>query len=147
MATVRTFTTTLLQQGNNVGIEVPPDVVESFDAGRRVPVRVSLRDHRYDSTIAVMGGRFLVPVSAAHRAAAGVAGGDEVSVTLEHDPQPRTVDVPADLADALTSAGVREAFDALPAGGRKGHVRSVTEAKADATRARRIAKVVDQLGG
>jgi hypothetical protein len=48
-----------------------------------------------------MGGRYMVGVSAEHRAGAGVAGGDEVDVDLELDTAPREVSVPADLAAAL----------------------------------------------
>ena len=139
------FTTTLLQTGNNVGIEVPPVIVESFGAGKRVPVEVTLAGHTYPSTIAVMGGRYLVPVSAAVRKAAGVAGGETHEVTLVHDTSARDTPVPDDLAEALASAGLRASFDALAPSPRKEHVRSVTEAKAAATRARRIEKVVETL--
>lgn len=141
-----TFTTTLLQFGNNVGIEVPPEVVASFGAGKRVPVQVTVAGYSYPSTIAVMGGRFLVPVAKEHRLAAGVAGGETHEVTLVHDPSARDTSVPDDLAEALEGAGVRERFDALAPSHRKEHVRSVTDAKADATRQRRIQKVLESLG-
>ena len=143
-----TFRTTLLATGgNNVGIEVPPEAVESFGAGKRVPVRVTLGEYTYASTVAVMGGRYLVGVNAAHRAGAGVAAGDEVDVTLEHDDAPRTVEVPDDLAGALDAAGLRSAFDALAYSHRKEHVRSVEDAKTAPTRERRVAAVVTKLGG
>ncbi len=142
-----TFRTTLLKLGNNVGIEVPEEVVAGFGAGKRVPVTVTLNGYSYSSTIAVMGGRFLVPVSVAHRKAAGVAGGEEHDVTLEHDAGPRTVEVPPDLATALEDAGVRAAFDALSYSQRKEHARSVAEAKKAETRERRVSKVVGQLTG
>ena len=140
-----TFTTTLVQMGNNVGIEVPDEVVDGFGAGKRVPVRVSVNGYSYDSTVARMGGRYLVPLAKANREAAGVAGGEEHEVTLEHDARERTVEVPDDFAAALAAGGVREAFDALAFTYRKEHVRSVNEAKAAATRERRIARVVDEL--
>ncbi|KQX76350.1 YdeI/OmpD-associated family protein [Aeromicrobium sp. Root472D3] len=142
-----TFTTRLLQMGNNVGIEVPEDVVLGFGAGHRVPVTVTLNGHTYPSTIATMGGRFLVPVSRAVREAAGVAGGEDHDVTLRHDTSPRRPDLPDDLAAALDSAGLREAFDALPPGRAKEHVRTVVDAKKAATRAARVQKVVDALSG
>ncbi|NRQ49638.1 YdeI/OmpD-associated family protein [Aeromicrobium stalagmiti] len=140
-----TFHTVLLQMGNNVGIEVPEDVVLGFEAGRRVPVTVEVNGYVYASTIASMGGRFLVPVSKAVREAAGVTGGEAYDVTLEHDTSTRTPDVPDDLAAAIEAAGVRPAFDALPPSRSKEHVRSVTEAKAAETRSRRIDKVVASL--
>lgn len=62
-----TFTTALLQLGNNVGIEVPEDVVLSFGAGKRVPVIVTIAGYSYASTTAVMGGRFLLPLAKEHR--------------------------------------------------------------------------------
>ncbi len=74
-----------------------------------------------------------------------MSGGETHEVTLEHDTAERTVEVPDDLAAALADAGVRAAFDALAFTYRKEHVRSVEEAKAQATRERRIAKVVDGL--
>ncbi|MFC7432226.1 MULTISPECIES: YdeI/OmpD-associated family protein [unclassified Agrococcus] len=140
-----TFTTTLLLQGSNVGIEVPEAVVLGFGAGRRVPVTVTLNGYEYPSTIAVMGGRYLVPVSAQVRREAGVAGGEEHEVTLEHDTSSRDTPVPADLAAALDAAGVRAAFDAQSPSRRKEHVRQVESAKAEDTRARRVAKVVESL--
>jgi hypothetical protein len=142
---VPTFRTTLLQSGNNVGIVVPDDVLASLGAGKRVPVTVTVNGYTYRSTTAVMGGQTLISLSKAHREAAGVAGGEEHDVTLEHDTAPRDVEVPQELAAALSDAGVREAFDALAPSYRKEHVRSVSEAKAEATRDRRIAKIVDGL--
>lgn len=140
------FTTTLLLNGNNVGIAVPEDVVAGFGAGKRVPVIVTINGYSYPSTIAVMGGQYLLPVAAVHRAAAGVAGGETHVVTLTHDTSARDTPVPDDLAAALDAAGRRAAFDALAPSHRKEHVRSVTEAKAEATRRRRIDKVVAALG-
>ena len=139
------FATTLFLDGNNVGIEVPEDVVESFDADKRVPVIVTIAGYSYPSTIAVMGGRYLIALAREHRVAAGVAGGETHEVTLVHDTSPRITPVPDDLAEALAAAGLRERFDALAPSHRKEHVRSVTDAKTDATRQRRIAKVVEAL--
>ena len=139
------FTTTLLLTGNNVGIVVPDEIVDGFGAGKRVPVIVTINGYSYPSTIAVMGGQYLVGVASVHRAAAGVAGGETHEVTLTHDTSARDTPLPDDLAEALNAAGVRAAFDALAPSHRKEHVRSVTDAKAAATRQRRIEKVVVAL--
>ncbi|RWZ49588.1 DUF1905 domain-containing protein [Labedella phragmitis] len=129
------------------GIEVPPRVLESLGGGKRPAVTVSLGGYTYRSTIGVMGGRFLIPVSAEHREAAGMTTGDEVQVALDLDTAPRTVAVPDDLATALDAAGVRAAFDALSPSARKAHVTSVAGTTVAETRARRVAKVVSGLGG
>jgi hypothetical protein len=143
----RTTFTTILELGGKTatGIEVPPQVVEAFGAGQRPPVKVTVNGHSWESTVAVMGGRFMVGVPAEHRAAAGVSAEDTVEVTLELDDAPRTVAVPRDLAEALAAADATVAFERLAPSNRKEHVRSVEDAKKPETRARRIAKVIDAL--
>jgi hypothetical protein len=141
------FTAALELHGKSAtGLAVPPEVVESLGS-RRPAVVVTLGSHTYRSTIASMGGRYLLPVSAENRAAAGLTAGDEVEVDVELDTAPREVELPADLAAALDAGtGLRARFDALAPSRRKEHVRSVESAKADATRARRVAAVVAGLG-
>lgn len=129
------------------GIEVPADVVTALGSGRRPAVSVTIHDYTYRSTVASMGGRFLLPVSAEVRKGAGVAAGDEVDVQVELDTAPREVDVPDDFAAAMRDAGVREAFDKLPFTHRKEHVRAVEDAKKPETRQRRIEKAVTMLRG
>lgn len=140
------FETVMFQQGNNTGIEVPPEVVEGLGAGKRPAVTVMVNGFEYRSTVAVMGGRYLIPFSSDKRAASGIGGGDALTVDLELDTAPRTVDVPEDLASALADAGARAAFDALAPSARKAHVTGVEGAKAAETRARRIAAIVAKLG-
>ena len=142
-----TFRATLeLNGATATGIEVPAAVVEQLAAGKRPPVLVSIGAHTYPSTVASRGGRFLLPVSAENRAAAGVAAGDHLEVTVTLEDAPRQVPVPDDLAIALAAVpGARERFDLLAPSHRKEHVRSVEEAKKPETRARRVAKVVEAM--
>ncbi len=141
-----TFTVTLEAAGKTAtGMEVPAEVVERLGAGKRPPVKVTLGAYTYRNTIAVMGGRYMIGVSAEHRAGAGVAAGDSVDVTLELDVAPRTAEVPDDLASALRKARATDAFDRLAFSHRKEHVRAVEDAKTPETRARRIAKTVEKL--
>jgi hypothetical protein len=131
------------------GFRVPPDVVEALGQGRKRPaVRVTIRDHTYRSTVAAYGDVFMLPLSAEHRSAAGVAAGDEVEVALELDTEPRTVQVPEDLAQALTAVPAAErAFQALSYSRQLRHVLAVDGAKTPETRRRRITKTVDELRG
>jgi Bacteriocin-protection, YdeI or OmpD-Associated/Domain of unknown function (DUF1905) len=130
------------------GIEVPRDVVAALGTGKRPPVRVSIGGHTYRTTVARMGGRFLVPLSAENRIAAGVAAGDEVDVDIEPDAEPREVQVPADMAEALARDDVaRGNFEAMSFTHRKEWVRWVDEAKKAETRASRLAKTVESLRG
>jgi hypothetical protein len=141
------FTTTLYQgeTKNVVGIVVPPAVVEALGGGKRPAVKVTINGYTYRSTVAVMGGQFMIGVAAEHREQAGVAGGDTVEIDLERDTEVRTVDVPPDLAAALDAASATAAFDELAFSHRKEHVRSVKEAKAAETRQRRIEAVVKKV--
>jgi hypothetical protein len=141
------FTTTVQLHGKSAtGIEVPPEVVDALGSGKKPKVVVTIGGYSYRTTVGVMGGKSLLPLSAEHRKGAGVEAGQEVDVDVELDTAPREVEVPDALAEALAAAGKREAFDALNFSTRKEHARSVTEAKAEATRDRRIAKVLDSLG-
>src|ERR1700712_2094916 len=92
------------------GIEVPDEVVAALGSGRRPSVRVTVGGHTYRTTVASMGGRFLVPLSAENRSAAGAAAGDEVEVEIEVDDAPREVEIPADLAAALDGDPQARAF-------------------------------------
>ena len=142
-----TFTATVELAGRTAtGVTVPPEVVAALGTQRQPLVHVTLGDHRYRSKVAVRGGAFKLPISAEHRAAAGVEAGDEVLVTLALDTDPRETALPADLAGALDSdPRLRAAFDALAPSRRKAHVVAVESAKAPETRARRVAKVVASL--
>ena len=142
-----TFKTVVTQEENMnaTGLPVPAEAVATLDSGKRPKVKVSLNDYTYRSTVAAYGEVFMLPLSKEHRDAAGVKAGDEVEVMLELDTEPRTVEVPADLAMALEEGGVTAVFDALAPSKRKEHVRQVTSAKAEETRQRRIAKIVTTL--
>jgi Domain of unknown function (DUF1905)/Bacteriocin-protection, YdeI or OmpD-Associated len=127
------------------GIEVPEDVVAALGSGSRPAVTVTVGGHSYRTTVARMGGRFLVPLSAENRTAADVAAGDQVDVDIQPDTAPRQVEVPADLTDALAKDdAARATFDGLSFTHRKEWVRWVEEAK-PATRATRLAKTVESL--
>ena len=80
------------------GMEIPPEVVAALGQTKRPPVRVTINGYTYRSTVAVLGGRFMIGVSNEVRAASGVAAGDEVEVELELDTAPREVSVPPELA-------------------------------------------------
>lgn len=141
------FQTTMSLFGNNTGIEVPPEVIDELAAGKRPPVVVTVNGYEYRSTVAVMGGKYLIAFSSDKRLATGIGGGDPITVDLDVDTAPRTVEVPDDLAAALQAAGVTEAFYKLSPSAQKAHVTNVGGAKADDTRARRVASIVAKLQG
>ena len=127
------------------GIQVPVPVVEALGAGKRVPVAVTINGYTYRTTIAPMGGLYLIPLSAENRAGAGVQAGEAVDVDIERDTAPREVTVPADLAEALDGAGVRAAFDELSFTRRKEIVGAVEGAKKPETRRARVERAITEL--
>jgi hypothetical protein len=141
------FRTTILQSGKTAtGIQVPDEIVDALGSGKRPAVRVTINGYTYRSTVAVMGGAYMVGVNADNRAGAGVSGGDEVEVDIDLDTAPREVSVPADFAAALDAEpSARHTFDGLSYSNRSWHVLSIEGAKTDETRQRRIGKSIAAL--
>jgi len=132
--------------GNTTGIEIPAEVVASFGRGRRVPVVVTIGDHAFRNTIAAYRDSYWLGVSAENRTRAGIAAGDAIDVTLEVDDAPRTVEPPAELADALADdPAAAAAWDTLSYSHQRAHAEAIAEAKRPDTRARRVAAALKML--
>ena len=143
------FHTTLHQQGNNVGIVVPDEVVAELGVGKRPLVKVTLNgEYEFVYTLAVMGGKNMIGFSSAHRAASGFQGGDEVEITLELETAPREVELPPELVAALAADPVAAAaFEKLAFTHRKEYARAIAEAKAPETKQRRVEATMTKLRG
>jgi hypothetical protein len=141
------FHTTILQGDKTAtGIRVPDEIVEALGSGKRPAVTVTINGYTYRSSIAVLGGAYMVGVNADNRIGAGVAGGDEVDLDIELDTAPREVVVPDDFAAALDAEpAARRTFEGLSYSNKSWHVLSINGAKAAETRQRRIAKSVEAL--
>ena len=141
------FTTTLQLDGKTAtGIRVPDEVVTALGGGKRIAVSVTINGTRYASTIATMRGEPKIPVSADIRSSAGIAAGDSIRVEVERDDAPRTVELPAELADALQADPVASGkFAALSYSNQRRHVLAITGARTAETRTRRLQRVLDEL--
>jgi hypothetical protein len=141
------FKTILLLSGNNTGVLVPPEVVEALGAGKKPAVNVTIDgSYSYRSTIASMGGKFLISFSAEHRAKSGLKGGEAITVELMLDTAPRVVEVPPELAAALGKDKVAKAvWDKLSYSQQRQHQLAIDGAKAADTRARRVTKTIETL--
>ena len=63
-----TFRTRILQTGKNTtGIQVPEEIIEKLGSGKQPLVRVTIKKHTYRSAAAVIGGKFIVGLSAENR--------------------------------------------------------------------------------
>jgi Bacteriocin-protection, YdeI or OmpD-Associated/Domain of unknown function (DUF1905) len=128
------------------GIEVPAAVVAKLGSSKKPAVRVSIKGYTYRSTVASMGGRFMLPISAEVREAARVAAGQTVDVEVELDTAPREVTLPADLARVLSrDVAALRFFEELSFSNKQRIVIAIEGAKTPETRVRRIAKSVSSL--
>ncbi len=144
--TVRYRTEILATGASTTGIPVPNDVLAELGGGKRIPVVVTIGSHSYQSTVTPYQGRVLVSLSSDNRAAAGIAAGDEVEVTLTRETGPRTTEVPDDLRAAIEADPQASGFFAgLPPSHQKAYVTWITEAKKEETRRSRIDSAVAML--
>jgi Bacteriocin-protection, YdeI or OmpD-Associated/Domain of unknown function (DUF1905) len=128
------------------GIEIPPEVVASLGSSRRPAVRVTINGYTYRSSIASMGGRYLLGVSNETRDRAGVAAGDEIEVDIELDSEPREIELPDGFAQALAGdAEAKRFFEGLNYSNKRRLVGPINDAKTPETRERRIAATVSRL--
>ena len=140
------FRAKILQSGKTAaGIEVPAKVVAALGSSKRPPVRATINGFTYRTSVAPMGGIFMVGVPPEFREGAGVAAGDTVDIDLEVDTQPREVPVPPDFAAALgRNTRAKKLFEALSFSKKTTLVRAL-DVKAVDVRKERIAKTVEQL--
>lgn len=141
------FTTELQATGGNTtGFVVPEAVVAALGGGRRPKVAATVNGHTWRTSIASMGGRFLLGASAAVRETAGIAAGELHTVAVELDDSPRTVEVPEDLAAALAAhPGAAAAWERLSYSHQRQHAEAIAAAERPETRERRITSTITKL--
>ena len=128
------------------GVAVPDDVVAALGSGKRPAVRITVGRHTYRTTVAPMGGRYFVPLSAENREAAGVVAGQDVEVAIEPDLEAREISAPSDLAEALKSnPSATATFDKLSYTHRKEWVLWIESSRQPETRRTRLEKTVAAL--
>lgn len=140
--------TVLWGSGPAAAIVLTDEQVESLGAGKAFPVSVTIGGRTARLRVARMGGKNLIGFSKAVRAELGVEIDQEVDAVIAVDTAERTVEEPPALAEALDAdPALRSAFDALSYTARKEHARTVADAKQEATRERRLAKIIESLRG
>jgi len=101
------------EEGERPTVELPFDAKQRYGEAR-APVRGTVNGAAFRTTVAVYSGLHLIGFNKEVRDRAGVEIGDEVTVELERDDEPREVDVPPELGQALAARpGARDAFEGL----------------------------------
>jgi hypothetical protein len=138
---------TLKPQGPATAIVLTDAQVEELGGGKRAAVTVTIGKKTARLRLAVMGGKNLIGISKANREALGAEIGDTIEAVITLDNAERTAELPDDVAQALSKAKLRKAFDSLAYTHQKEHVRAITEAKKPETRSKRIAAMLEMLRG
>ena len=121
-------------------------VVIVGEGAKRFPVVATVNGYTWRTSVARMGGEFVLGLSKEVRQGAGAQAGDEVDVTIELDAAPREVEVPEALAVALAAdPEASAAFGRMAFTHRKEYARWVAEAKREETRQRRVVQAVEMI--
>lgn len=84
-----TFETVVVRVGAAAtALAVPAETLFRLTPQRRPRVSVAVAGHRYETTVTVIEGRSLLPLRGIDRAAAALAVGDHVQVTIDQAPGP-----------------------------------------------------------
>jgi bifunctional DNA-binding transcriptional regulator/antitoxin component of YhaV-PrlF toxin-antitoxin module len=132
--------------GGGAFVRIPFDVEEAFGK-KRVPVHTSIDNVPYRGTLVRMGEpNHILIILKEIRHAIGKNPGDTVEISLREDTEPRVVEIPPDLRQALDQEPLaRDAFDKLSYTHQREHVRAILDARREETRQNRIAKTVQML--
>ncbi len=140
-----TYQTTVLGFGNHAAIAIPEENLAELGGNKRAPLKVTVNNYTYQSTATGMNGDCLVVFPTRDRQASGTKAGDKITVTLELDEGYREVEIPVDLQQALAENELSKVFQDRNYSTRKEYARQVNEAKAEETKLRRIAKIINEL--
>jgi hypothetical protein len=143
------FTGIILDAGNSGGayLEFPFRTQEIFGTNNRVPVRINFNGEPYRGSLVRMGTEcHIVPILKTIREKIGKGIGDSVEVEVFLDDEPRLVEVPQDVQDAMKkNLQAKEKFTALSYSHQREYVLWIDEAKKVETRQRRIEKLIATL--
>lgn len=124
----------------------PFDTKEEFGTRAQIRVKATFDGVPYAGTLVKYGPpQHMLPVLKSILQQIGKRPGDSIDVAIERDQSERTLEVPGDFAGSMEKAGVLAAFEKLSYTHRKEYCRSITEARREETRKRRISKAVEML--
>ena len=140
--TSKTFRAKIVREGSMCFIPLTFDPKPVFGKVR-APVKVTLNGYTYRSTIAAMGGPPCIPLRKSNREAAGLQGGETITIRLDLDSDKREVKPPSDLLRALKAipSGL-DRWQALSYTHQREHVQAIEDARKPETRDRRVAAAI-----
>lgn len=143
----QTFTAIIQNAGGGGAfVEVPFDVETVFGA-KRPKIKATIEGVPYRGILSRMGTEFhMLIILKGIREQIGKTFGDEVTITIEPDTEPRVIEVPKDLRKEFKKDKEAKAFfDKLSYTHQKEYVNWINEAKKEETRHNRIIKTLEML--
>ena len=147
MSKKQTFTAVIQNAGGGGAfVEVPFDVEQAFGS-KKPKVKATIEGVPYRGTLVRMGTECHVLIFLKGiREQIGKTFGDEVTISVEPDTEPRLIEIPPDLARELKEDEEAKAFfDKLSYTHQKEYVTWINEAKKQETRQNRILKTLEML--
>ena len=127
-------------------MNAPFDVQETFGTKARVPVRGTINGFPIRSSLMPMGGCHGMAVNRAMREGAKAEAGDVIDVVLQKDSEERAVEAPTELKkELIKNKKAQERWEKLAFTHKKEMALSITGAKQEETKRRRLGKVMQVL--
>jgi len=147
------FTAKILKIGINPYVGLPEDILNALfkqaDKNKGpISVRGRLNGKSFRQTLVKYRGAWRLYLNTPMRQEAGIDVGDDASVEIEFDPEPRTVTAQPKFIDALSkNRGAKAAFEKLRPSRQKEILRYLNSLKTEESLFRNIEKVIQQLSG
>jgi hypothetical protein len=142
-----TFTAVIQNAGGGGAlVEVPFDVEATFGS-KRPKVRTMIAGVPYRGILTRMGTDcHILGIRKEIREQIGKTFGDDVTITVEPDTEPRVIEIPAELKNAFKmEKEAKVFFDKLSYTHQREYVAWINEAKREETRANRMVKAIAML--
>ena len=132
--------------GGGAFVKVPFDVEEVFGA-KKPRIQATIDGVPYRGLLSRMGTDYhMLIILKEIREKIGKTFGDEVTVTVEQDSEPRQLEIPGDFrGELLKDRKAGAFFTSLSYTHQKEYVTWITEAKKEETRQKRVVKTIEML--
>lgn len=121
------------------------DPQKIFGTKARVPVVLTIDGKKFRRSIARYAGELMLVFNAELREQTGYKAGDRINVLIERDFEPRVVELPQDVSQALKTARLMDKWNSWSYSHQREDLAWIEEAKRPETRKKRIARLVDAL--
>ena len=147
MKNTQTFTAIIQDPGGGGAFVEMPFDVEAIFGSKRPKVKATIDGVPYRGTLTRMGTDcHILGIRKEIREQIGKSFGDEVTITVELDTEPRVIEIPAELIKAFqTEKEAKARFEKLSYTHQREYVEWIKEARREETRQNRIAKTIENL--